>query len=145
MAEAGKSLLDDTCSKLLDAMKKRAEQELGDEDQVPFLDNLEFDRTKDSDISDITDTYFDTSSANEEWSKAHNDSSSGDGDEIAPRATVAYFSAWKKALLKFYSRNSDVEAVFGNGVEFINTGAQSIEATRLSYAHNDNASSSNKK
>lgn len=127
----GAAKLDETCDKLCDAMKKMAEQELGKEDMVPFLDNLDLGSDKNADVEEAVEDLFDTSSYNEKWETAFSDENSGTGDEIKPRASVAYLAAWKKAMLKFYSRNSDVEAVFGGGVEFINTSAQSIEATRL--------------
>lgn len=129
--DSGKQgVVDTLCNKLEDAFKKQADQETGDEDTTPFLDTISVTRNKDTTIEDITEELFDTSDLNAAWRSAYDDGTK-EGAEMRNRLGVAYLCAWKKAFLKFYSGNVDVQAVYGLGLVHINIGAQSVEATRL--------------
>lgn len=128
MAEEDSGIIDSTCNTLEAALEKQAKQELGQEEHTPFLDTIDAGLGKDSTIEDLTDKLFNTESMNSAWAEAYG---KNEGAEIRNRMGVAYFCAWKKALLKFYAGNDDIAAVFGLGLVNINIGAQSIEATRL--------------
>lgn len=134
------SVVETACARLKESFKKQAAQERGEEPVTPYLDTLSADGSFDgSNVKELTDELFNTESLNQAWQEAYDASSdpekgSQDGKEIRSRAGVAYFCAWKKALLKFYEGNDDIQAVYGLGMCFINIGAQSVEATRLSLA-----------
>ena len=125
-----------TCTKLLEAMHTQAEQELGEKKITPFLDTLgDYDSTE-----DLVKDLFDTTEYNNKWKTAHeankqattdDEKDANDAAEIRAKQTIVYMCSWKRALLKFSGKMSDVDYVYGNGMNYINTGAQSIEATRM--------------
>lgn len=134
MAAGADSSVDTTCDKLEKALHKQAQQERGEEPPTPFLDTIDVDLDEDSTVRDLTDELFATDGLNKDWESMASNPGSEDykeGKEVRVRMGVAYFSAWKKALLKFYDSNSDIKAVYGVGMCFINIGAQSVEASRL--------------
>lgn len=139
MAEDSSSDVENACTAVIDAYRKQAYQDRGEEEVTPFIDTFpseDVEKGKDviDSVSNLTDTLFNTDNLNKEWEDVYNESTengTNDGKEIRSRVGIAYLCAWKKALLKFYHSNSDIDAVYGTGLCFMNIGAQSAEATRI--------------
>ena len=130
MADESSSGVDSTCETLAQGMKKQADQYLGEEPFTPFIDTIRED--EDEKVSDLIKDLFDTDDYNEKWVEIYNDSTQPEYPEgVRARLSVAYLTSWKRALLRHFHNESTVERVFKRGISFINTGAQSIEATRV--------------
>ena len=121
--------VDSTCEQLLEGMRKQADQYLGNERFTPFADTILGDN---EDASDVIGTLFNTDDYNTKWVEIYNNPNIPEEPEgVRARLSVAYLASWKRALLRHFHNESTVERVFNRGINFINTGAQSIEATRV--------------